>query len=50
MLDRLAERDVAWRYGNEEPGTLLTDRDWQAVVTRLGTPGVPQDYLVRATK
>ena len=24
MLDRLAERDMAWHYGNEEPGTLLS--------------------------
>lgn len=67
MLDGLAERGMAWRYGTEEPEALLEHRGWRAIVTRIGTvgtamnrwpfpdaprgtSGVPQGYLVHATR
>lgn len=39
MLDRLAERGMAWRYGTEEPERLLARRHWRPTLTRMGTVG-----------
>lgn len=39
MLEGLADRGMTWRYGTEEPETLLEHRGWRATVTRIGTVG-----------
>ncbi|MFI6688533.1 class I SAM-dependent methyltransferase [Streptomyces sp. NPDC050485] len=39
MLALLADWGAAWRYGIEEPETLLTERHWRPEVTRIGEAG-----------